>query len=235
MKLIFLLLFMFVTSITMAQNSNTTQADAAITNAQNLYHQTIATKENIYNGQEYFHLNKKLNGHVFWSENVFLNGQVSYAGIIYPNRLLKLDILNDELVTQGANTSIQIKINKEKIDSFSIGNTRFERLQHFHKLPEGFYEILHDAKFKVICRRVKSIKEVVKEDGVDFNIVQKNTYYLLDNGVYKEIKNRQILFDFFKDKREEVKDYIRKEDLSFNKEPESFIVLSIKYYEQITN
>ncbi|MBX2931502.1 MAG: hypothetical protein KF781_06105 [Chitinophagaceae bacterium] len=236
MRLLLLGIILITTSKIKAQNKVTAANTNAATAAQNIYHTTIAAKENIYNGQEYFHNNGPIIGHVFWNDNLFIKGSVGYEGNIYPNIPLKLDLLFEELVTRGSNLGIQIKIIKEKIDSFNIGGISFLHLtqNNLHKIPTGFYEVLHNGKYSVICRRIKSIKETVLPDGVERKIVQKNSYYLKENGVYYEIRNRQTLYNFFKNKREEVKNYIRTENLNFNKDPESFIVLSIKYLEQIT-
>jgi len=234
MKFLFFIFLFFASLITMAQNK--TQSNSAEV-AQNFYHQTINTKEAIYSGKEYFYNNGNLTGHVFWGDNVFIKGNVGFAGNFYPNLPLKLDLLNEELVTHGSNLSIQIKVTKEKIDSFQIGNTRFIRIiqNNTYKMLEGFYEILHEGKYNVVCRRVKTIKEIVSADGVEKKVEQKNNYYINDNGEYKEIKSRQMLYDFFKEKKERVLQYAKQENLNYNTDAETFILLSIKYYEQITN
>ncbi|MCZ2223583.1 MAG: hypothetical protein LC122_08135 [Chitinophagales bacterium] len=204
---------------------------------QNLYHQSIGFNQAIFNGQEYFHRMSKLTGHVFWNENIFKNGSVSFDGNIYPNIPLKLDLLNEELITYRTNTTLQVKITKEKIDSFNIADTRFIHLTQNidSKMPEGFYEVLHQGKYIVICKRIKTIKEIVSPDGVENKIEQKNNYYINDKGEYKEIKSRQILYDFFKDKKESVLQYAKQENLNYKTDTESYILFTIKYYEQITN
>lgn len=238
MKLSFSLLLVLATKTLMAQAQNTQELinQSASNNLQTIYHKTVQYKQNVFTGIEYFRNYGKINGHAFWNENEFINGNVGYDGNIYPNLPLKLDLMVEELITHGVNQGVQIKIIREKIDSFTIGSVRFLHLTpDKNKVPDGFYEILHSQKYTVFCKRNKLIKEVIVQNELERNIEEEAVYFLKNQDNIIVIKNRQILFDLFRDKKNQVLDYMSNLNLNFRKQKEAFIVESIKYYEQITN
>lgn len=235
MKLLFFFLSAFTLNTFIVKAQNTKEQIPAKT-VQNLYHTTVGYKESVYTGQEYYKNYGKLTGHAFWQTDEYVNGSIGFAGNIYPTLPLKLDLLSNELITHGSNLGVQIKIIREKVDSFSIGTVRFWHLTPGkNKMPDAFYEILYDGKYTVLCKRNKIIKEVVSQSGVEKKIEEQNTYYIKEQNNFIEVKNRQTLYDFFKSKKNQVLDYMDKENISYRKTPEDFIVLSIKYYEQISN
>lgn len=233
MKSIPFLLLVFSCSIYIANAQNT--QDPSI-HLQNTYHQTVQYKQSVFTGKEYFRNYGKIIGHPFWGENMFKNGNVGYDGNLYPNLPLKLDLMFEELVTHGINQGIQINIIREKIDSFTIGNTRFWHLTPTRfNMTDGFYEVLHSQKYTVLCKRSKYIKETISQGELEKNVVDKEVFFLKVNDKISEIKNRQILYDLFKDKKNEVLDYVSNLGLNYRKNQEAFIIESVKYFEQLTN
>lgn len=227
----FLVAFSFCLNIINAQN---TQDPSNY--LQSTYHNSVMYKQSVFTGREYFRNYGKIIGHAFWGENLFKNGNVGYDGNLYPNLPLKLDLMFEELITHGINQGIQINIIREKIDSFTIANTRFWHLTPTKfNMVDGFYEVLHSNKYTLLCKRSKYIKEIINQGELEKNVLDKEIYYLKVNDKISEIKNRQVLFDLFKDKKNEVLDYVSSLGLHYRKNQEAFIIESVKYYEQLTN
>jgi hypothetical protein len=232
------LFFVLAATLGFSQTTSENIVQQQINNSVDAYRTTVVEKAYIFSGQEYYHNTGKLLGHPFCMVETFLTGNLWYANKLYNNVPLKLDLLHKELITHSTNTNIQIIIQQEKIDSFTLGNMLFWRLMPDSlnkKLIPDFYEVLHKASLTVIARRSKNIRETVSNSGVEKKIEQQNEFYILQNGVYKEIKNRNSFLDFLGDRKSSVAAEMSKRDISFNSTTEKYIVEAVKYYEQIIN
>lgn len=237
MRFISVLVFSFLKFITYAQN-NTNAVVQQINNAVNNYSKTVVEKAYLFSGQEYYHNTGKLVGHPFLLADAFTIGNIWYEGNLYNNVPLKLDIVHKELITHSTNTNIQIIIQQEKVDSFTLGSMLFWRLKPDSinkKFVADFYEVLHKGKLTLLARRNKKINETVSGTGVEKKIQVTNEFYFLQNGVYKEIKNRNNFLNFFGDSRNAVANQMSKLDISYNSNTEKYIVESVKFYEELNN
>lgn len=230
-------IFSCITIISFAQ-SNTAAVVQQINNTVNNYSKTVVEKAYLFSGQEYYHNTGKLVGHPFLLADAFTIGNIWYEGNLYNNVPLKLDIVHKELITHSTNTNIQIIIQQEKVDSFTLGSMLFWRLKPDSinkKLVADFYEVLHKGKLTLLARRNKNINETVSGTGVEKKIQAANEFYILQNGMYKEIKNRNNFLDFFGDNRNAVAAQMNKLDISYNSNTEKYIVESVKFFEELNN
>lgn len=230
-------IFSCITIISFAQ-SNTAAVVQQINNTVTNYSKTVVEKAYLFSGQEYYHNTGKLVGHPFLLADAFTIGNIWYEGNLYNNVPLKLDIVHKELITHSTNTNIQIIIQQEKVDSFTLGSMLFWRLKPDSinkKLVADFYEVLHKGKLTLLARRNKNINETVSGTGVEKKIQAANEFYILQNGMYKEIKNRNNFLDFFGDNRNAVAAQMNKLDISYNSNTEKYIVESVKFFEELNN
>lgn len=230
-------IFSFITFFSFAQG-NTSAVVQQINNTVNNYSKTVVEKAFLFSGQEYYHNTGKLVGHPFLLTDAFTIGNIWYEGNLYNNVPLKLDIVYKELITHSTNANIQIIIQQEKVDSFTLGSMLFWRLKPDtlnKKLVADFYEVLHKGKLTLLARRNKNINETVSGTGVEKKIQTANEFYIFQNGIYKEIKNRNTFLDFFGDNRNAVTAQMSKLDISYNSNTEKYIVESVKFYEELNN
>ncbi|HPH23763.1 MAG TPA: hypothetical protein PLW32_07775 [Chitinophagaceae bacterium] len=238
MRVLFCLSLLLATHCVQAQTDKADVLQNHLKNTVNHYRTSVAEKAYIFSGQEYYHNTGKLIGHRYAGVDAFLESNIWYEGKWYNKVPLKLDILHKELITYTTNENFQLIIQQEKVDSFTLGNMLYWHVkpnENNKKITEDFYEVLYKNKLTVLARRTKQIKENVSSGGVEKKIEQADEYYLLQSGIYTEIKNRSSFLDLLGSQRSTVSSYMNKQDISFNSSTEKYIVEAIKYFEQFIN
>lgn len=148
--------------------------------------------------------------------------------------------MRDELTTNRYNQNFRITLVNEKIAYFSLYNHYFVRLiqDSINKsiITTGFYDRLYNGKLKLFAKREKKIKEkVTAEEGDQLWFEENDRYFILRNNKYFSVKDKKDLFDFFKDRKKDVKKYLRKNKIKFKDDPELAILKSVEYYDQLKN
>ena len=157
---------------------------------------------------------------------------------MFRNVLMAYDIVRDEVTTNRYNENFRMKLVSEKIAYFSLFGHFFVRLvqDSLSKslIPTGFYDRLYNGKIKLFAKRQKIIKETVTADEGDKLWFEENDlYFFYKNDKYYSIKSKNDLLGFFKDRKKDVKRYLRKNKIKFKKDPETTILKSVEYYDQL--
>jgi len=66
-------------------------------------------------------------------------------------------------------------------------------------------------------------------------VISENIYYIKKEGVYRTIRNKSSLLSVLKNKKKEVQQYLKTNDIKFKKEPERAMIMAVRYYDQLTN
>lgn len=164
----------------------------------------------LYRGRQassYAHI--KYNGHCFWLSPQFLLGSVYLNGKQYDDVLLNIDACEQQLLTRTTEASPAIIIPRDRVTSFSIGESKFVNLEV--TAPEleaeaGFYQILRAGDAPVIYRSEKMIRTSPDNDngeqGIgyhdpDYNeevltsFIMTRKFYTLRDGKLKRISPRK--------------------------------------------
>lgn len=115
------------------------------------------------------------NGHPYWNQEEFTEGNVTYNGREYYNVLLNIDANTQELLIRRDGITPPIRLDREFIGDISIGGTGFTDLfkDGIKGAEEGFYEILKDGSQPVYRRVSKIFTESalpVSEDNLGYPV-----------------------------------------------------------------
>jgi hypothetical protein len=103
-------------------------------------------------------------------------------------------------------------------------------------LAPGFYDLLYPGKSQVMVKRSKTIdSHIAGERTVEIFYVDKNDVYIKNGNAYYLIDGRGSFLDTFKDKKKEIKQYIKLNKIDFNADIESAVVKLANYYDTISN
>jgi hypothetical protein len=220
-----------------AQDSNS--APLSTSNAIAFYNKYIGEESHLYNGTEHAPYDFRIKGNPYFESNLLQSGFVYYFGMLYQQVNMAYDIVRDELTANRYDQNFRITLVNEKIAYFSLFNHYFVRIvpdSNNKSITTGFYDRLYDGKIKLFAKRQKKIKETVTADEGDKLWFEENDlYFIFRNNKYYSIKDKNNLFDFFKDRKKDLKKYLRKNKIKFKNDPELAILKSVEYYDQLKN
>lgn len=129
--------------------NDSASVDSRLYNTYKLYIDTIAGASLLYNGSAYVTDYHGVKGTPFYETSRFVYGSVCYNGVRYNNIALKYDLVSDELIIKGFQNE-SISLIREKIDSFSVLNHLFVRIDSnntdLNAPSQRFYDLIHDSK-----------------------------------------------------------------------------------------
>jgi len=163
-------------------------------------------------------------GHPYFFDEEYKPGYVIIDSLIFDNLLLKYDILENKLVlnTSGTgNSDFLVCINLQKTKRFEIAG------HNFIPFPAGkdstsrwFAESVVEDTLSYLVLKKKELK--IDNGAVDFNYKTNDTHFILFKNELHKFNNRRTLFRLFPGFKEELKRFIRQENLVFiNKRPEN--------------
>jgi len=222
---------------TTAADSN--QYRSALYAAMNVYHAAIGGQAGLYNGCQYaqFPFSFAENGHPFFKDAAPGTGTVTYDEVLYENVTLQFDEVQEVLILHD--TSRLIQLLNPRIAAFSVFNNQFIRIAKDSLNPvlvrTGFYNVLYSGKVRLLKREEKTIREDVST-GALLRFIEKQTYYYTQkDGVFQAIKNKNSLSSIFADKRKELRQFAKKNKLSYRNDRDNTLTRLTAYYDQLTN
>ena len=213
---------------------------AAIHSTAREYQRFISTAAPLYSGPQYVEYYQQINeGHPFFLNIDFNTGSVRYDNILYEKVPLKYDIIQNKIVLLNASGVFRLSPSNDRIDYFTILNHTFIKIEKDSSRPSlpksGFYEVLFGDQHLVLLRKeTKSLQEDLNlwvtprryvESAIHFYIQKGNTYYAIN-------RKTQVL-DLFKDRKAELRQFIRKNKLDFKRDTDNALVSIVTYYESL--
>jgi hypothetical protein len=220
-----------------AQDSSS--AKLSTSNAIAFYNNYIGEEAHLYNGSEHAPYDFRIKGHPYFESNLLQTGFVYYDGMLFQQVNMAYDIVRDELTANRYNQNFRMTLVNEKITCFSLFNHYFVRIvpdTNNKSITTGFYDRLYDGKIKLFAKRQKKISEkITAEEGDQLWFAENDHFFIFKKNKYYSIKDKNDLFDFFKDRKKDLKKYLRKNKIKFKNEPELAILKSVEYYDQLKN
>lgn len=195
----------------------------------NWFDQTFG-KENldINNGVLYTNPYKTLdNNTLYFLNDKFEKGDLTYNGQIYYNVSLKYDLYRDLLILNQFNASdlLGITLNNEKVNAFTILNSNFIRIvKEKYNYPEfstGYYETISLSENLIFyIKHSKAIQKKIKDDGSYYYFKDNNLFYLDYKKVLYAITGKNDLIKLFPEQKKQINEFylsnrsIRKSDLN---------------------
>jgi len=203
-----------------------------------LYHQFLSNEKSLYNGREYIPYTATLaNGHPYFQSTDFVKGSVFYDGVLYEDIPILFDIIKNAVVIQDAYQKFRMQLIDEKISWFTINNTSFVHIQDVppgkNSIEPGFYRILYKGNISLLKKESKIIRERLEAKLIK-NVIEMPSFYIKKNNKYYITDSRGDVLDVLKDKKTEIRQFIRQKNLKISDEPEKALSGIVAYYNTIT-
>jgi len=198
------------------------------------FYQAVADNAFLYNGTEFTNADPAIKGDPYFLADALQKGKLVYNEVAYSDVPLLYDAWHDQLISQRYNNGVLMILISEKIKSFTIGNHQFTRLitntGPNAALTTGFYELIYDGNSQVLAKHHKQIYE---SNSLEKSFVESLHFFIRKKDVYSLVKNRKDLLAVFRDKKDNVKKYIRQNKLNYKKEPARTLSAVAAFYDQL--
>jgi len=243
MKRVLFLVFSFVmltqaSAVTPNGPCPTNNTSAAVSAAGIVAPQDSIGKQILYNGRVWRNLHQHIDGTQFLLSPDFLHGSVTMNGITFNGRklMLKLDLMNDELLILTDKGST-LQLNKQMVGRFALTHDK-QQLQ-FRNLDadslsdlKGYVNVIHEGKTALY---VKYKKEIRLRDGPGDRdtFIQTQRIYLVKDGIAHQVRNRKNIVRLLKDRKAEVKDFLRTNRVRFSGSNPGTVTTLLEYYDTL--
>ena len=236
-SLICVLLFFFLNLISFGQRSLDSLPGPA-PGPVKFYYDAMGEQSPLYNGREYVEYSGTIQiGHPFYNTTEFSIGSITYEGMVFNDAMILYDIVKDKVIIRHFNQIFRIDLPVEKIQDFRLLGHHFMRLYPDSTgiIEEGFYDKMYDGKIRVFIKRQKLLVE--ERSGTDLLRVadQKDILYIQKGGVYHQVRNAKGLLNVFGNKKDVVRQHLRRNGIKFRKAREAATLTAVRYYDSLSN
>ena len=195
-------------------------------------------KQILYNGRVWRNLYQHIDGTQFLLSADFLHGSVTVNGMTFnnPELMLKLDLINDELLLLTDRGSI-LQLNKHMVDRFTINydnrQLQFRNLEadSLNELS-GYVNVIYDGKTALYLKYKKEIR-LRDSPGDRDTFIQTHRIYLMKDGIAQQVRNSKNLVRLLKDRKEEVKDFMRTNRVRFSRNNPASFTPVLEFYDNL--
>jgi hypothetical protein len=214
----------------------------ALNNTLTLFYSSIGDQSPLYNGPEYYFYDPLIKGNAYFADvNAFSPGSVFYDGLLFNGVPMLYDIYSDKVVVLLYNHFSKFSLIQERVKSFDFLNHHFininsDTLNINTVIKSGFYDELYNGKSQVLVKRSKNMQTTTGGlAGPESYFDPAIDYFLRKNNIYYKVTSKGSMLDVLKDKKKELQQYIRANQINFRKEPEEAMVKIASYYDHLTN
>lgn len=177
--------------------------------------------------------------HPFFIDNTWENGILTYDDEVYEINTIKYDIIRDVLVYLNIQKgqAYQIEINKQQTSGFYIHGKHFRYLNTQKSrnmiLKPGYYEAVYEGNVRFYTKWDK----IIRQNSTDRRLETKTRifHYLYHDGVYYKMRSRRKLLSLLKDKRKELRIYIKNNNIVFSRDNYMSVKEILEYYDIIND
>ncbi len=201
-----------------------------------LYRNSIGQGNRFYNGTEYLGYVMRPKGHPFFESNRMQFAEVSHEGVEYIDSI-QYDLIDDALIVKSYDGAYAFRMVNEKVRSFKLRDHLFVRLgastDSTDEMPPGFYEQLYNGKSAVFVRHKKQLNTTTNQSEVFSEYVQYDTYFVRKENEYFRVYTNKTLLDAFKEKKSELRRFLREQRLDFKQDPSNTTRKAAEFFDQI--
>lgn len=205
------------------------------------YNTAIDQQSYLYNGPEYEFYDPLIKGNAYvFDVKAFSPGTVSYNGAVYNNVSMLYDINKDVVVILLYNHFTKISLLSTWVPEFWMLNHHFVRINTDPTgkagLATGFYDQLYEGKkIEILVKRAKSIQTITGNNSIETFFSETKNYYVKRGNSYLSFSGKGALLYIFKDKKKELRQYIKTNNIDFRENFEQAITNVATYYDHLTN
>jgi hypothetical protein len=180
---------------------------------------SIIEKKNLIITNGLFHINNyRINNHknIYYKEELFVVGEISYLGQNYYDLKLKFDIYNDDLIFNpiGNSENSGVILIKPNVLSFSIHKSKFVNLDLENKkgydFINGYYEEkLTKNNFAFYIKHKKSKKKIIQNKNYVFEFNHEISFVVLKDEEYSRINSKASIIEIFPESKKIIIDYFK--------------------------
>ncbi len=203
-----------------------------------VYHQTMGDQSGLFNGIQYaqFPFSFADNAHPFFKDDKPGTASVIYDNVLYENVQMQYDEVQDVVFMQDSSRRIQLL--NQRVTAFTLFGNSFIRLvkdsANAVLVNTGFYNLLYSGSTRLLKKEEKMIREDVST-GVIIRYIEVMSHYYIDrNNTWYSIKSKNGLLDIFKDRKKDLRQFIKKNKLNYRKDRDNMLVKVTAYYDQLT-
>jgi hypothetical protein len=196
----------------------------------------IQGQTRLNNGSEYRDYLARNEEHPYFMLDDWQYGTIIYDDERYEDVPMFYDLSRDKLISEHSLNGAKLELISEKVKMFTLAKHTFVRLNADDQkvISPGFYDVLHDGQTKVYVKREKSLQQKVESNNIIFNFDQKNRVYILKDGVFYPVKNKNAAMDVFKDKKQEIKAFLKQNGAKDKNDREGAIARVAAFYDAET-
>jgi hypothetical protein len=173
--------------------------------------------------------------------NAFTPGSVYYDGLYYTGVPMLYDLYSDEVAVLLYNHYSKFSLIKYRVKSFDFLDHHFinidaDTVNKGSGIKSGYYDELYNGKTEVLVKHSKSVQ--TNTGGITASeryYSPSRNFYIRKNKVYYSVSSQGSLVDIFKDKKKELQQYVKANQIRFRRDPEEAMVKVATYYDHLTN
>jgi hypothetical protein len=213
----------------------------AFNGALNVFNAGIGEQLPIYNGIEYNFYPPIYKGNAYYMDvNAFTTGAVYYDGLYFRNVPMLYDIYVDKIAVLAYNHFSKFSLLNERVKSFDFLGHHFVNIlpdtsENNSTIKAGFYDEIYSGKLEVLVKTVKNIQNRPGSTEYESYFSTVMDFFLKKNNVYYKVGSEGAFLSVLKDKKSELEQYIKSNNIKFRKNPEEAMVKIASYYDHLTN
>jgi hypothetical protein len=213
----------------------------AFNNAVSLFSTSLGEQAPLYNGPEYYFYDHNIKGTAYFMDvNTFTAGAVFYDGQSFKNVQMLYDLYSDDVAVLLYNNFLKFYLLKPKVKNFDFLGHHFVNINTDtvginSVIKSGYYDELYNGKEQVLVKRTKSIQTTSSLLGLEKYFSPSIDYYLRKDKVYYNFSSQGQLLNILKDRKKEIQQYIKANQIKFRDDREQAMVKIVSYYDHITN
>lgn len=205
------------------------------------YQHFISDAAPYYSGPQYVEYYLKIDvGQPFFLNTNFNLGLIRYDQILYENVPLKLDLVQNKIVIRDPLGVSSFSPSDDKIDYFTINGHEFFKLKKDSTNPtlpiSGYYEVLYkSSRLTLLKKETKKVRDELNSERVPTRFIDSRiNFYLKMGSAYTIINRKNQVLKIFKDRKTEMRQFIRKNNLDFKFDADNALLSILPYYESLT-
>jgi len=222
-----------------AQNADTNLVSKQLKSAAQYYTNKIIDQSRLLNGIKYLpYRNQDYTGNGYYNTTELQRAYIRYDDVDFYDIPVLYDLHKDLLILRRRDDQGYMSLLNSKLDKFVVNNHTFIKIvaDSAEKIIKtGFYDVLHDGNLQLLARRTKDIE--IEKSGITIRnvFVPYTKYFLRKKNTYYDISGKKDMLKVLKDKKQELEQFIKANNLSFkNEDLEPSMIKSTNYYNQLT-
>ena len=203
------------------------------------YMDVASAQAAIFSGNRQKPLTQMLLNHQYFKNQDFVNGRLSYNGVVYPDVSLRWDLYRDELIIFSP-TNYNIVLTSNNIDFAEIHGYHIFYLHPDSVAgypPAGNYIRLYSGDDYLLLEKLTHNlyrDKNVQRGRFAYYFDLTTHFYLQKNGTYYKISNRRSLLKTLSTHRKELRRFINARNMRYKDDAEKMVLEVVKEHEKLS-